>query len=76
VTGRWYLEGATFRTIPDPPDPNERIPPNTTWPVDWSEEIENLQSSFVEYDGKLYKRCNFFNNVLHESTLPFGYWGY
>jgi hypothetical protein len=67
--GRWSLEGTTFRTTPD----SEYLM-WADWPLDWSEEVENIRFTFVEYNGELYKACNFFNNILYESTLPLAYW--
>jgi hypothetical protein len=69
VSGYWFLEGTAFRTVPDPD--TEKW--DAEWPLDWSEKVENLRITFVEYNGELYKRCNFFNSFLYEVTLPILY---
>jgi hypothetical protein len=69
VNGDWSLEGTTFRVTPHP---GLQL---TDWPLDWSAEVKNLRIIFVEYDGKLYKACNFCNDMLYEPTLPLKYWG-
>jgi len=67
--GRWYLEGNTFRTVPD-----SDSSVSYTSPLDWSEVVKYLRIWVVEYDGKLYKACNFFNTYMYEPTIPKNYW--
>jgi len=66
--GRWYLEGTTFRIIPDD---KERY-----FPLNGGSEIKNFRIIFVEYNGKLYKSCIFFESgdKVYEPTLPIEYW--
>jgi hypothetical protein len=67
--GSWSLEGNIFRTIPD-----DNVNYMTDWPLDWHKEVKNLRFVILEYNGQLYKVCNFFDNWLYESSFPLEYW--
>jgi hypothetical protein len=62
------LEGTVFRTRPD--DNGNHW---TDWPLDWYEEVGNLRFVIVEYNGQMYRVCNFFNSWLYESSFPLEY---
>jgi hypothetical protein len=84
IRGYWSLEGTTFRTRQ--PDDQQFSEFEATWPVNWFGELKNLRIIVFEYNGQLYRACDFFGSILdgrvpgkawfQEEKPPSDYWGY
>jgi hypothetical protein len=59
IRGSWSLDGSTFRIIPD-----KDVDPFDYYGIVWFGENENLRIIVFEYEGELYKACNFFGGSI------------
>jgi len=77
TSGYWSLDGANFSI-----KPAEGVEPLDYFGFRWFGEIENLRIIVFEYEGELYKACNFFDEqplrggYKSNNLPPLEYFGY